>query len=141
MSIRKTNPRRAILFLGCVMALFAAVLVARAHVERKYRTTASTHITLVVDSVDYRADLTRMYGKLIGTPHTSQRIDEVTLTVGSTHFRATDIDGVDFQRWFQWEDDGMIPVEIDFERMAPVRHGILSINTPKGVDTLRIDRP
>ena len=75
-----SGKRRVGIFIGCVVALFVAVLVAQAHVERRYRTTASQHITLVVDSIDYRQDLTRVYGKLIGTPHTSQRIDAMTLT-------------------------------------------------------------
>ena len=63
-----SGKRRVGIFIGCVVALFVAVLVAQAHVERRYRTTASQHITLVVDSIDYRQDLTRVYGKLIGTP-------------------------------------------------------------------------
>ncbi|MEZ3466559.1 hypothetical protein [Muribaculum intestinale] len=136
-----SGKRRVGIFIGCVVALFVAVLVAQAHVERRYRTTASQHITLVVDSIDYRQDLTRVYGKLIGTPHTSQRIDAMTLTSGSNAHEAVDIDGVDFSRWFQWEEDGVIAVEIDFEAMAPVRDGVITINTPRGVDTMRIDRP
>ena len=139
--MRNAGKRRVGIFIGCVAALFVAVIVAQAHVERKYRASASLHINLVVDSIDYRTDLTRLYGKLIGVPHTSQRIDALTLSSASKTYQAVDIDGVDFKRWFQWEDDGIIAVEIDFDVMSPVKHGVITINTPRGVDTMRIDRP
>lgn len=67
-----------------------------------------------IDSVEWRDDLTRVYCRIIGTPHTSDRVDGVRMTVGKRVYEATDIDGVDFRRYFQWEDEGMIPLEIDF---------------------------
>lgn len=139
--MRNSGKRRIGIFIGCVVALFVAVMVAQAHVERKYRTSSSQHINLVIDSIDYRQDLTRLYGKLIGSPHTSQRIDALTLSTANRTYTAVDIDGVDFKRWFQWEEDGIIAVEIDFDAMAPVKHGVITVNTPRGVDTMRIDRP
>ena len=39
-----------------------------------------------------------------------------TLIVDGEAFGSLDIDGVDFQRYFQWEESGQIPVEIDFPR-------------------------
>lgn len=74
-------------------------------------------LTFKVDSIDYRSDLTRVYGRLLGVPHTSQRIDGVKFVGNGSVADATDIDGVDFRRYFQWEDDGEIPVEIDFPRI------------------------
>lgn len=56
----------------------------------------------------------RVKGSLIGDPHTSNRINSARLLVGHQSYAATDIDGVDFERYFQWEDDGIIPLEIDF---------------------------
>ncbi|MDE5839013.1 MAG: hypothetical protein K2H39_08160 [Paramuribaculum sp.] len=85
---------------------------------------------LICDSVDFRADLTRVYGKLTGTPHTSHRIDAVKLQTGG--LAATDIDGVDFKRWFQWEDDGAIPVEIDFPPMKERSSIVIEAITPRG---------
>ncbi len=67
-----------------------------------------------LDSVDFRTDLTRVYGRLIGRPHTAQRIDYVTLRTPGVVLAAQEIDGVDLERYFQWEDDGVIPIEIDF---------------------------
>lgn len=136
-----SGKRRIGIFLACVVTLFIAVMVAQARVERKYKASASQHITLKVDSIDYRQDLTRLYGKLIGVPHTSQRIDGLTLTVSERPYAAIDIDGVDFKRWFQWEDDGVICVEIDFEPMRPLKHGVITINTARGVDTMHLSRP
>jgi len=115
--------------------------VAQARVVRQYRVARGAHIVLSVDSIDYRSDLTRVYGKLIGKPHTSQRVDSISMTVAGTRYSASDIDGVDFRRWFQWEETGNIAVEIDFEAMTPIGRGELNVATARGVDTLRIDRP
>lgn len=70
--------------------------------------------SVVVDSIQWRDDLTRVYCRLIGKPRTSDRIDGVTMTVPSRRYDATDIDGVDFKRYFQWEDEPAIHLEIDF---------------------------
>ncbi len=85
-----------------------------------------------VDSVDYRGDLTRLYGMLIGKPHTSNRIDRVVLTdsIGGRVI-AIDIDGVDLGRWFQWESNGLIPIEIDFPAMNVTQRFELESIGPK----------
>lgn len=51
---------------------------------------------------------------LVGLPHTSQRIDGVDLLMGSKLVKANDIDGVDFERYFQFEDEGIKMIDIDF---------------------------
>ena len=51
-----------------------------------------------------------------GIPHTSNRIDDVVLYNRGKEYHATDIDGVDFNRYFQWEDNGVISIEVDFPR-------------------------
>lgn len=56
----------------------------------------------------------RIKGSLVGDPHTSNRINSARLLVGNQSYAAIDIDGVDFERYFQWEEDGIIPLEIDF---------------------------
>lgn len=135
----KTNKR--VLFFGiALLFLLVAAMVAQARIERKYRTSAGAHISLIVDSVDYRTDLTRIYGKLIGRPHTSQRIDRVELKNGPRIYKSTDIDGVDFNRWFQWEDEGVITVELDFEAMRPAENAQIVITTPRGTDTINLNR-
>lgn len=70
----------------------------------------------VISDVIYKSDdnLTRVCGNLIGRPHTAARIDGVTLKSAGAVIKANDIDGVDFERYFQWEDDGNIYIEIDF---------------------------
>lgn len=71
-------------------------------------------VSCAIDSIDRREDLTRVYCTFAGQPHTSDRIDSVTLVTVTRRLPATDIDGVDFKRYFQWEDDGNIRLEIDF---------------------------
>lgn len=56
----------------------------------------------------------RVGGSLIGKPHTSNRIDRILLVSGNDTIVANDIDGIDFNRYYQWEDNGQIAVEIDF---------------------------
>jgi hypothetical protein len=139
--MRSAGKRRVGTLVGLTAAVCLTAAVAQARVVRQYRVAHGAHIAVKVDSVDYRSDLTRVYGKLIGKPHTSQRIDSISLAVDGSTFRAADIDGVDFRRWFQWEEAGTIAVEIDFEAMTQVSSGKLIITTARGVDTLRIDRP
>lgn len=66
--------------------------------------------TLRVDSVMTRDDVTRLYATLLGPANRAGRIDSVS----AAGHEATDIDGVDFKRWFQWEEDGVVSLEIDF---------------------------
>ncbi|MCM1349404.1 MAG: hypothetical protein NC338_08330 [Firmicutes bacterium] len=94
---------------------------------------SSGMILFNVNSVDFRPDLTRVYGTLNGRPHTSNRIDRLVLvTPTGKQFEATDIEGVDFKRWFQWEDSGKIEVEIDFPAMTEVNRFTLKAQGPKG---------
>lgn len=104
--------------------LIAAMIMATAFnlpakVMRGYNTASSGSIDAIIDSIDYRLDLTRVYARLQGAPHTSGRIDDITLLDATNSLILTDIDGVDLKRWFQWEDTPYIPIEIDF---APIAH-------------------
>lgn len=56
----------------------------------------------------------RICGNLFGRPHTSMRIDSISIFPEEIPVKALDIDGIDFERYFQWEDDGTIYIEIDF---------------------------
>ncbi|MCX4258773.1 MAG: hypothetical protein OSJ34_03520 [Muribaculaceae bacterium] len=60
--------------------------------------------------------VTRVCCTLTGNPNTSSRVDSCTLILGGQAYGSLDIDGVDFKRYFQWEEDGQIPVEVDFPR-------------------------
>ena len=64
MSENVNKKNRVWIFGISVLFLIAAVLIAQARVERRYRASAAEHITLVVDSIDYRADLTRVTASL-----------------------------------------------------------------------------
>ncbi|MCM1021155.1 MAG: hypothetical protein NC343_02445 [Muribaculum sp.] len=135
----KKNSRKWI-FLLAVLALVVAAIAAQAKTERLYKSTPSQHIGVQVDSIDFRPDVTRIYLKLIGRPHTSQRIDQAALHVGNVNYQALDIDGVDFNRWFQWEDDGIIPVELDFRSMSKFNNATLEFKTPRGTEKLQITK-
>lgn len=102
--------------------------------------TPSTVLTLSVDSIDFRSDLTRLYGKLIGRPHTSHRIDAAVLLSGKAVLTSDDIDGVDFKRYFQWEDEGVIPVEIDFPAVKKFSAATVELDTPRGKSITRIKK-
>lgn len=96
-------------------------------------------LTFLADSVDFRSDLTRVYGRLSGRPHTSNRIDFISVRpMEGKQSESTDIDGVDMKRWFQWEDDGIIPVEIDFPAMSPQNNMVISVQGPRGESIWKI---
>ncbi len=111
-----------------------------AKVVRGYQSASDNTITFTVDSIDYRSDLTRVYGKLTGRPHTSNRIDGVSFTGKSTAVTSTDIDGVDFQRYFQWEDDGVISIEIDFPAMRVTDNAQILFMTAHGPSTTTVKK-
>lgn len=83
-------------------------------------------------------DLIRICGELVGRPHTSARIDSITLKSGHGQVTANDIDGIDFERYFLWEDDGKIYIEIDFPGYKQANHAVsrrharLIFHTAKG---------
>ena len=135
-----TSNRRGVIFILAILFLVIAVSVANARVEKNYKNTAADHVNLIIDSIDFREDLTRLYGRMIGVPHTSQKINRMEMKVGSSVFNAEDIDGVDFERWFHWEDDGVISIEVDFKAMQPVKSGTLIIETARGVDSSRFSK-
>lgn len=135
-----TSNRRGVIFIFAILFLVIAVSVANARVEKNYKNTAADHINLIIDSIDFREDLTRLYGRMIGVPHTSQKINRMEMKVGASVFNAEDIDGIDFERWFQWEDDGVISIEVDFKAMQPVKSGTLIIETARGVDSSRFSK-
>lgn len=130
------NRHIAVILTACLSAASCATAAGR--VERRYSSTSDTPvpgISLVVDSVDFRKDLTRMYGRIVGHPNTAQRIDSLLLSIGTgkKSLPATDIDGVDFKRWFQWEENGEIGLEIDFAPIVRIPERMeLKALTPKG---------
>lgn len=119
--------------LTLLLAMIAATVITARDV-RSCKVKSTGQLVLLADSIDFRPELTRLYGRLSGVPHTSGRIDVILISGSSLkeHLTATDIDGVDFKRWFQWEDDGIIPVEIDFPKMKPSDVYLIQVEGPKG---------
>lgn len=70
---------------------------------------------IVVDRIDNNNSdhVSRVSCTVLGVPHTSSRVDSVTAVIGGRVSKATDIDGIDFGRYFQWEDEGAVPVDVD----------------------------
>lgn len=103
-------------------------------VPTSYRVSeASGPLGFKVTKIEFRSDLTRIYGRLNGRPHTSGRIDALTLTLpGGRAMASTDIDGVDMKRYFQWEDENYIEVEIDFPPMKKPRRLTINVVGPNG---------
>lgn len=133
--------RRILLTLIATIALTVA---AGARTLREYTAMplpgARYPFTLTVDSIDFRSDLVRIYGHLLATPHSSARIDGFTVSEGDKvlapadmkSYPANDIDGFEFTHRFQWEDDGDLPVEIDFPAFKPQNAFLISAATPSG---------
>ncbi len=96
------------LFFAAILLLFG-VAVAQTNLGQKK--TADHTMTIQVDSISCREELSRVYCQALGRPHTSNRIDGVLL---NGKIVATDIDPIYFERAFQFEDEGEILLEIDF---------------------------
>lgn len=91
-----------------------------AKIVKDYACMTSGNTSFVIDSIDFREDLTRVYGCIIGLPHTSDKINGVMLLIKNDALTANDIEGVDFHRYFQLENDGRIDLEVDFPPIKPV---------------------
>lgn len=72
---------------------------------------------MTVDSILLRDTLCRLYITLKQLPHTTLTLHDdwvIQDSLGHTISRAQDIDGVDFNRIFQFESDSTLSVEMDF---------------------------
>lgn len=117
-----------------LMAFVSTVSVAQAPLTAtKY---IKTHpVKTVVKAVDNKnnQNTTRITVSLISQPNTSSRIDSAHFVNGNEQLRAVDIDGVDFGRYFQWEEDGMVSVDVDFPRRNKfVRDAVVVLHTVHG---------
>lgn len=85
------------------------------------QTDAPAHnFAFEVDSVDFRPDLTRIYGRFIGTPHVAINVKHILLASSNNkRYVADDTDGFDLNKYFQFEENPTFNVEIDFGPMAP----------------------
>lgn len=111
------NNLRNIFFVAALLALIGAAVAQSQLNPLSSRQNSQHTMSIAIDSVMQRDDVTRVYARLIGKPHTSQRIDSITLHAPkflSAAIGATDIDPIYFHRGFQWEDEAEMPVEIDF---------------------------
>ena len=115
------------LTLGCVAASSSSFDVT-AQVNQ-----LDAEINIIPDKSVKTDTGVRLTVGVVGIPHTSQRIDSVDLVMGSKIVKATDIDGVDFERYFQFEDQGVIMLEIDFPFKGVIpKTATLVFHTVKG---------
>lgn len=85
--------------------------------------------------------VSRIGVNLQGLPHSSNRIDDVVLYHGGKQLHALDIDGVDFKRYFQWEDNGELYIEVDFlKQPVLLPSDSISFLTVNGVFTVKLGK-
>lgn len=106
-------------------------------------TDAAVHnFEVEVDSVDFRPDLTRVYGRFIGTPHVGINVKQVVLTTDTgRHLVATDTDGFDLNKYFQFEETPAFDVEMDFEPTTPAGDITLMFITANGIISYQYSSP
>lgn len=115
-------------------------LTSIAETRRNIKSSTDGELLFYADSIDYRKDLTRVYGRISGRPHTSNRIDYIGLRqINTIQIPMTDLDGVDPKRWFQYEDNGEINLEIDFPPMKIPDNMIIDVKGPHGTSTWTLD--
>lgn len=125
---------RKTIFVSAMMmlAVVGGVAIAQRRENISSRSVRND-MKITVDSVMFRNDVSRIYCRLTGTPHTSQRIDAATLHDGTIELEAIDIDPIYFTRSFQWEDEPDMNIEIDFPALTPAPEKFtLTVKTPRG---------
>lgn len=104
-----------------VVSLFSSPAISAGSPLPAAQKSQSKPCVPTITKVEFRSDLTRVYVTLTGRPHTSYRIDYVRMILPSGKgISFTDIDGIDAKRYFQWESDGKIDLEIDFPPVKSV---------------------
>ncbi len=112
-----------------VLTTAQAPLTATKYVKSTHPVNAQA---TAVDNTNNQ-DATRITVSLVSQPNTSSRIDSVHLNNGKAVLAAVDIDGVDFGRYFQWEEDGVINVDVDFPRQKKfVKNATVVFHTVHG---------
>lgn len=100
--------------LKSIKNILVAALFIGATAPATAQTTTDPGFNVITDKVAATDEGIRVTLCLVGIPSTSQRIDGIDLVDGQTVVPANDIDGVDFKRYFQFEDTGVQVIEVDF---------------------------
>lgn len=117
------------------MAAVAVVAMCAAAFAQQTLKKETHPVTVDVTGINnHNSDgVTRVLVRLTSMPNTSSRVDSVSLiTTDGKRFLATDIDGVDFKRYFQWEENGQINVEVDFPHQKKNRCAKIVFHTVYG---------
>lgn len=103
-------------FLLLLLSLAAPLLHAERTITNPAWIARNTPV-VTVDSILLRDTLCRLYITLKQLPHTTLTLHDdwvIQDSLGHTIGRVKDIDGVDFNRIFQFESDSTLSVEMDF---------------------------
>lgn len=123
---------RALKYVLAVASL--CVLACGVH-SQSVSVTQHPALTVEYSGAEIKADdnLTRLQLRLLGRAHTAGRIDSVyAFGSDSIGVKAVDIDGVDFGRWFQWEEEGVIDIELDLPGTTYAGGETLTFYGPRG---------
>lgn len=113
--------------------IMAAVVLAAAATFGAVAQTSDPGFNVISDKVVTTDEGIRITLCLVGIPSTSQRIDGIDLVNGKEVIPANDIDGVDFKRYFQFEDAGVQVIEVDFPFKGSLpKTATLVFHTEKG---------
>jgi hypothetical protein len=100
--------------LAAILALAGgSAMVAPAPVAAQVN-QLNAEMNVIPDKVTPTDNGIRISVCLVGIPTTSQHIDAVDLNVGTKVIKATDVDGIEFEKNFQFEDTGVQVIELDF---------------------------
>ena len=107
------------------LSLFLPLLISSLHAEKIITNpnwVARNTPVVTVDSILLRDTVSRMYITLKQLPHTSLTIHDdwvVQDSIKRFSGKVRDIDGVDFDRIFQFDSDSTIHIEMDFPALRP----------------------
>ena len=111
------------------LSLFLPLLISSLHAEKIITNpnwVARNTPVVTVDSILLRDTVSRMYITLKQLPHTSLTIHDdwvVQDSIKRFSGKVRDIDGVDFDRIFQFDSDSTIHIEMDFPAPSVLNGG------------------
>jgi hypothetical protein len=99
--------------LAAILAVAGGAFVAPTPIAAQVN-QVNAEINIIPDKVTPTDNGIRISVCLVGIPTTSQHIDAVDLNIGTKVIKATDVDGIEFEKTFQFEDTGVQVIELDF---------------------------
>jgi hypothetical protein len=124
----KFNNLAMVMMLGGAGVMLNAPLTASAQVQQ-----LDADINIIPDKTTKTEAGIRISLCIIGLPRATQRIDDIDLMMETKKVKATNVEGIEFEKEFTIPDDGVLVIDVDFPYQGTLsKTAHLIFHTPHG---------